>query len=138
MQKPAYEKFTTKEWATALASLTPGGSEFLTPQECVEYVRKKTNYPSIIIRLKNHNSVLLAAVKTAAASCKSCQGTGLAERFTYDAAIGRSVPCGFEDCRTCKFLRDSITFVESTNPIAEEVAKRSPTPRSFIQNEQNS
>jgi hypothetical protein len=29
------------EWRKALQSLTPQGSEFQTPQECIEYVRER-------------------------------------------------------------------------------------------------
>ena len=44
-----WEKFTAKEWSLALQGLTPGGSEFVTPQECVEYIRKKFAHPSVFI-----------------------------------------------------------------------------------------
>ena len=52
-KRPSWEKYSAKEWAQALQGLTPGGSEFQTPEECVAFVRKRTNYPQIIIRLRS-------------------------------------------------------------------------------------
>jgi hypothetical protein len=57
----SWEKFSAKEWALALQSLTPCGSEFLTPQECAEYVRKRTAYPRMVIELREALGGMLAA-----------------------------------------------------------------------------
>jgi hypothetical protein len=60
-EQNAYEKFTQKEWALALMGLmglTPSGSEFLTPDECTSYVRRRLNYPRIIIELREENATL--------------------------------------------------------------------------------
>ena len=61
--RPSWEKFTAKEWALALQDLTPGGSEFLTPRECADYVRERTNYPQIIIRQREQIKELQAALR---------------------------------------------------------------------------
>lgn len=60
---PSWEKFSAKEWALALQSLTPSGSEFLTPAECVAWVRRSREFPSIIIRLREEKAVLRAALQ---------------------------------------------------------------------------
>lgn len=54
---PSWEKYPAKEWALALQGLTPGGSEFLTPAECVAHAQKKMgrDWPSIIVRLRDQN-----------------------------------------------------------------------------------
>jgi hypothetical protein len=38
------------EWRDALQHLTPLGSEFTTPRECVEWVREHMNHPRLIIQ----------------------------------------------------------------------------------------
>ena len=53
----AFEKFSKREWAMALVGLTPGGSEFLTPDECVFYVRRARQFPRIIIELREQNAM---------------------------------------------------------------------------------
>lgn len=59
----AFEQFSKREWAMALVGLTPGGSEFLTPDECVHFVRSRTNYPSIIIELRKQVKALREIVE---------------------------------------------------------------------------
>jgi hypothetical protein len=61
----AYEKFTKREWAMALVGLTPGGSEFLTPDECVHYVRRSREFPRTIIELRAQNAQLRRLVEQA-------------------------------------------------------------------------
>lgn len=56
--RPSWEKFTAKEWALALQDLTPGGSEFLTPAECTAWIRRRTEYPRMIIELREDNARL--------------------------------------------------------------------------------
>ena len=60
--RPSWEKFSAKEWALALQSLTPSGSEFLTPAECVAFVRRSREFPPIIIRLREERESLRAAL----------------------------------------------------------------------------
>lgn len=59
--RPSWDKFTAKEWALALQSLTPGGSEFLTPQECVAHVRQRMNYPRMVVELREALAAMLDA-----------------------------------------------------------------------------
>ena len=61
--RPCWEKFTSKEWACALVGLTPGGSEFLTPAECVAHLRDRFNYPRQIIDLRKRVAELETELK---------------------------------------------------------------------------
>ena len=48
-----WEKFSAKEWSLALQSCTPGGSEFVTPAECVAHIKERTRYPRIILEQRD-------------------------------------------------------------------------------------
>jgi hypothetical protein len=63
-----WERFSAKEWSLALQSLTPGGSEFTEPSECVAYVRKRFDRQSpitLILNLKKEIQQLQEACKKA-------------------------------------------------------------------------
>lgn len=48
-----------KEWKKAIEGLTPSGSEFVNdPKACAEYIRRRTNYPKMIIDLRAENERL--------------------------------------------------------------------------------
>jgi hypothetical protein len=61
--RPSWEKFSAKEWALALQGLTPGGSEFLTPDACVAWIRRSREFPPIIIRLREEKAALRSALQ---------------------------------------------------------------------------
>lgn len=62
-ERPSWEKFSAKEWALALVGLTPGGSEFLTPDACVAWIRRSRDFPSIIVQLREEKDLLRSALQ---------------------------------------------------------------------------
>jgi hypothetical protein len=85
------KEHTAKEWRQALQGLTPGGSEFLTPEECAAYVRKRTAYPRMIIEMRHERKYLIEAVEAALVAC--------------DYMLG---DCGPEDREHFEPLRDKL------------------------------
>jgi hypothetical protein len=61
--RPSWEKYTAQEWALALQGLTPGGSEFLTPDGCAAWIRRSREFPPIIIRLRKEKALLRSALQ---------------------------------------------------------------------------
>ena len=54
------------QWRIALMGLTAGGSEFTSPQACVEYVRAtRTSQHETILKFKAENALLKVALKDA-------------------------------------------------------------------------
>jgi hypothetical protein len=50
-----------KRWEKAIVGLTPGGSEFVgDPEYCAAYIRKRTEYPRMIIELRKERDELAA------------------------------------------------------------------------------
>ena len=83
----AFEKFSKREWAMALVGLTPGGSEFLTPDECTYYIRKSRAYSSIIVELRKQNAELRNAAKDALETIRRCPDPAPGQPLAYRVTV---------------------------------------------------
>jgi predicted RNase H-like nuclease (RuvC/YqgF family) len=58
------------EWKKAVEGLTPSGSEFVNdPKACAAYIRKRTEYPRIIIELRAELADLRGRMEALAKHC---------------------------------------------------------------------
>lgn len=72
------------EWRLALHSLTPGGSEFCTPEACESWVRKSraSQHEYIIEQIKQHKE-LQAQLTTLQAQLRQVEGELANEKTAY-------------------------------------------------------
>lgn len=84
---PSWEKYPAKEWALALQGLTPSGSEFVTPAECVAYVQRAMHrdLPTIVVRLREQNKTLRDTLRTMLDALAECEGISMDWKYFVDA-----------------------------------------------------